>query len=625
MAIIGLFTDDGMLKVIEAQNNAGFKIYPINFGVSEIAGDFLTTRDSANSQWYNAPISSASVIGQNTVVLVCDIPPGVVASVKEVNEIYIFAEDIFAADFLLAFGQPTVDISYDPAGRLKFNLQLTLDNVDLTDTFEFVFTQATEINEHNNDTNAHPVLQEVFNELYVDSKYSYVRDGIVLKGGSEFAYVENDFSWGSDIEVVNPFYGSSVIQANAISGLSDGDILYTTLYKPMTLLEDAGANGKVAVDDFSNFSNNDPVLVGDQNSVKVSGYVDGAVTTGTNEVQNIGFDAVPDGGSWNIQFNGQMTRSLSFTETTASIKDALEDLVSIDLVTVTGDYTAGFDVEFQGSLAKQNVPMMVIANNTLKIGIASVTVDVTETTPGVRDTMVIDDGAGNPLDLTDFISVKGAWIMRTNLAMAKGTVNTDPLKPDVNGDIDEEIFIIGVVSGNSVFLINGKEILNRWSYEESFIIDANKAFGDEISLPVDSRNSGNPKTYRNGRGRLQFILNGEVQNRQEISLQSFTPDSYVFSTGFVNVPNTVNLSKVQPEDIFRDQAGNDFPIKGSISNVSGSKRFRINSGEVVNVSDTCSIFRQDWKESGAENDLVNKVIAKRDIEANTIATVREEL
>ena len=47
---------------------------------------------------------------------------------------------------------------------------------------------------------------------------------------------------------------------------------------------------------------------------------------------------------------------------------------------------------------------------------------------------------------------------------------------------------------------------------------------------------------------------------------SFTPDAYDSLTGFVLVPNAVNLGSAAIHDMFVDASSNKFPIKGDISN-----------------------------------------------------------
>jgi hypothetical protein len=77
------------------------------------------------------------------------------------------------------------------------------------------------------------------------------------------------------------------------------------------------------------------------------------------DVQQIMFSLVPTVGNWTITFDGQTTGSLAFNANAAAIKAALEALSNITTVTVTGDYTVGFSVQFDdpiGNLALITFP-----------------------------------------------------------------------------------------------------------------------------------------------------------------------------------------------------------------------------------------------------------------------------
>lgn len=225
MAINGLLTDVGLTESQIALNNEGWFIFPTRFEVAETAGTFDKTRVggrdwigatpyavgdlvvpttpngfyyvcsvdgvSAGSEpdwptspgsvvdggvtwdfvgassgglepiWYSASISTRIEAPPNTIEIVLTIPPGADPSNKDINEIYIFAEDQPGAEFLLAVGQPTATITYDKDGSTSLRLAITLTNVDISGLFVFKYTQATEIAEHSTDPNAHPDIRDL--------------------------------------------------------------------------------------------------------------------------------------------------------------------------------------------------------------------------------------------------------------------------------------------------------------------------------------------------------------------------------------------------------------------------------------------------------------------------------
>lgn len=170
MAIIGLITDVGVQKSIDAANDDGFFVKPTEFGVSSVSGALNSNRTSANSnKFYQAPISSRVVVDSNTIKFVCTVPPGSIAPAgvndsEDIKEIYIFAEDSNNDEFLLAVGQPSEQVIYSNTGSTTLELQITLSNLDVTGNYLFQFTQATEISEHNFDPNAHPELVELLSK-----------------------------------------------------------------------------------------------------------------------------------------------------------------------------------------------------------------------------------------------------------------------------------------------------------------------------------------------------------------------------------------------------------------------------------------------------------------------------
>jgi uncharacterized phage protein gp47/JayE len=109
------------------------------------------------------------------------------------------------------------------------------------------------------------------------------------------------------------------------------------------------------------------------------------VGSGTNEVQKLTFSAVPDAGDFALEFDGQITALLGFGDNAAAVESALEALSNIGAgnVSVSGDFSTGFDITFQGALAQQNVVSITIDSNSLTLTLTPITITPTTTTPGV--------------------------------------------------------------------------------------------------------------------------------------------------------------------------------------------------------------------------------------------------
>lgn len=187
MSLQGLFTHEGITKSVEAENNEGFRIRPIAFAVSEDRGilDPNRSTDSLMPLWYRGPISSVTVIevdGSKTLQFNCNIPAGVATDPKYTKEIYLFAVDSNTeTEYLLALSQPSTELTYDPEGELRLRLQLKINNIDISTLYDFYYTQATEIEDHNLDPNAHPSIQRVMNKAGI-----YVQQGQNAFNGQNF-------------------------------------------------------------------------------------------------------------------------------------------------------------------------------------------------------------------------------------------------------------------------------------------------------------------------------------------------------------------------------------------------------------------------------------------------------
>lgn len=114
--------------------------------------------------------------------------------------------------------------------------------------------------------------------------------------------------------------------------------------------------------------------------------------SGTNEEQTINFSAVPDSGSWQIDFDGQQTGVLAFNIAAALLQTELENLSNVGAgnVLVTGNFASGFLIEFQGALAELDQPQLTIVSNALLNGVNPVTATPTTTVQGLRPNVTVN-------------------------------------------------------------------------------------------------------------------------------------------------------------------------------------------------------------------------------------------
>jgi uncharacterized phage protein gp47/JayE len=112
---------------------------------------------------------------------------------------------------------------------------------------------------------------------------------------------------------------------------------------------------------------------------------DAVLTTPYNAIQTLAFSAAPASGAFTLQLGVEETASIAWDDIAADIEAALEGLTAVGAgnVSVTGDFTAGFEIEFDGALAATAVDLLSVASNTLETAApAAVAATVTEDQAG---------------------------------------------------------------------------------------------------------------------------------------------------------------------------------------------------------------------------------------------------
>lgn len=103
-----------------------------------------------------------------------------------------------------------------------------------------------------------------------------------------------------------------------------------------------------------------------------------------NEVQTLTVSGAPDGGTFKLSFEGEETSALTYDESAADIKAALEALASVGVgnVAVAGSAGGPWTVTFQAGLGGKDVPLLVLSDNSLTGG-TTPSVGIVQTTAGV--------------------------------------------------------------------------------------------------------------------------------------------------------------------------------------------------------------------------------------------------
>ncbi len=120
------------------------------------------------------------------------------------------------------------------------------------------------------------------------------------------------------------------------------------------------------------------------------------LTAAVNEIQQLDFSEVPDSGQFKLSLLDKETTFLNSGSTNTDVQNALNALNGVSGLTVTGDFTAGFEITFAGGSGGRNWDLVTVLLNTLKKVAADVTITPSTTTSGVPENgvSVIDEKAG---------------------------------------------------------------------------------------------------------------------------------------------------------------------------------------------------------------------------------------
>ena len=107
------------------------------------------------------------------------------------------------------------------------------------------------------------------------------------------------------------------------------------------------------------------------------------VTPGVDEKQALAFSAVPDSGDFKLDYgSGNITVAIAFDDDATAVQDAINGLKIFSEVTVTGDFTSGFDITYAGNDGDRNQTLPAVVENTLQESTNDVTVTPSVVTEG---------------------------------------------------------------------------------------------------------------------------------------------------------------------------------------------------------------------------------------------------
>lgn len=112
------------------------------------------------------------------------------------------------------------------------------------------------------------------------------------------------------------------------------------------------------------------------------------LVAGQDEIQTIDFSTVPTIGSFKLKFGEEITDAITPANTAEDIQEMLREMNFLSEVSVTGDFTDGFLVTFEGEDGKIDQPILECVEDSLEDGVDPVTVIIVETQVGMPQALV---------------------------------------------------------------------------------------------------------------------------------------------------------------------------------------------------------------------------------------------
>lgn len=217
------------------------------------------------------------------------------------------------------------------------------------------------------------------------------------------------------------------------------------------------------------------------------------IHAGIDEVQKVAFSAVPTSGSFKLNFEGQVTNTLAFNVSAATVQTELNALSNLSAVTVTGNVTAGFIVTFTGADGQKPQPMLTSQNNVLASPAATIT--ITEEVAGFLPFVDIIFDAENtgPIE-----SLAGTLVViETPLSGVDSITNLEDavLGRDIESDTDYRLRRKILLRRSGTATLEGirNAILNLPNVMQAIVIE------NELSVPdIDGRPPKSFEAYAQG-------------------------------------------------------------------------------------------------------------------------------
>ena len=155
-----LVTDEGLKKIREVTLHPGWKIEPTIYKLASTHGEFIQERtyDTMEPVWYSSILSGAYPVDEGKygqIIFSVVIPPNAEILDTKIEEIYFICKDRNGEEFLYGIAQPNQDLYFTPGVTQSYAFVFTINNINVPNTYVMNYTFPQDIEDHNNDPNAH--------------------------------------------------------------------------------------------------------------------------------------------------------------------------------------------------------------------------------------------------------------------------------------------------------------------------------------------------------------------------------------------------------------------------------------------------------------------------------------
>lgn len=211
------------------------------------------------------------------------------------------------------------------------------------------------------------------------------------------------------------------------------------------------------------------------------------LVTGLNAIQEVAFGSVPDAGSFTLIHRTQETVAIAFNATAIDVQNALNGLPHLSGAVVTGDFTAGFTIEFDGDDGLQAQELVAVGANSLTDAAVPVAITPSPTQVGVPQALVdLEAVETGPVDAP----VGTLTVIDTPVSGLNRTINVEPTVIGRNRESDvqlkarrEQTLAVG---GNATIEAIRSKIKNLEGVADAFVFENDTLVTDGDGRPGKS-------------------------------------------------------------------------------------------------------------------------------------------